>query len=128
MEKKLLIAGRVRRVAIITVGLHPCATYLARRLRDSGAEIAIFTQPDYPVRIGSRRYLARLLRRRGWMVFLDNAMLWLLLGVGPRLRRLLRRDLPTPSLPPSLRADPTIQQESWLSIENVTDINGLSGQ
>lgn len=128
MEKILLIAGRVRRVAIITVGLHPCAAYLARRLRDSGVEIAIFTQPDYRVRVGSRRYLARLLRRRGWLVFLDNAILWLAVGLSARLRRLLRRNAATHSLPPSLQIDPSIRQQPWLSIENVTDINSPGDQ
>ena len=119
----IVLAGPVRRVAIITTGLHPCACYVARRLRDTGVEIAIFSEAPRTSRFGSIRYLQRLLKRRGWAVFLDN----LLLEIVRRLRRAHasrgdadgERDLPA-----CLRSDPDILRENWLRVESVARING----
>src|SRR4051812_47733407 len=110
-ESLLLQDGTIKRVAIVTVDLHPCACYLARRLRSAGVEITIYSQRHQARRLGRARYLRRLLKRRGWLVFADN----LLLESIRRVRRLTgastREVVPQSALPPSLRLDPEIISE-----------------
>jgi len=124
------VGGEVRRIVILTVGLHPCAAYLARELRDSGAEIYLVNQSRLAVEPGSRAYFRRLLSRRGWWVTLDNLLLLMVKGVGRRVASMVRRvrassnpsefhDVTTPAL----RPHPEIADESWLQYVEATNVN-----
>src|SRR5690348_217230 len=113
-DQTVMVGGAIKRVAIITTALHPCACYLARRLRACDVEIVIFSQAPRTSRFGTLRYLRRLLKRRGWLVFLDN----LIQELARRMQKLRKtppasRVLPESDLPECLRTDRTIAQESW---------------
>ena len=124
------VGGDIRRIAILTVRLNPCATFLARELRDSGAEIYLVNQTRLAVEPGSAAYFRRLFSRRGWWVTADNLMLLTAKGIGRRLARMMGRgrtsrgasgvqDGPTPAL----RPHPGIADENWLRYVEVTNIN-----
>lgn len=93
----LEVAGRIERIAIITVGLHPCACQLASRLKPAGVDVRIFDQDEFPVPDYSWRFFKRLYKRRGLCIALDNFMLyafgrlqWLAGGTWRRIRRVPR--------------------------------------
>jgi methionyl-tRNA formyltransferase len=65
---------RIRKIAIITTAEHSCAQYLAARFLKRDLDVCIFSQVAPKCLPGSWRYLQRLRRRRGILVFADNLL------------------------------------------------------
>lgn len=127
MEAPIVVGGTIRRIAIVTIRENPCASYLARRLTDCGAEIAYVNQTHLKVEPRSAAYFLRLYRRRGIGSALDNLLLY-----GAYLARKTLR----PSRPdgaegvgfPVLAPDPALRDESWLRFVDVEDVNSEEGR
>jgi formyl transferase-like protein len=122
----LEVGGTIRRIAIVTIRENSCAAYLARSLKDCGAEIAFVNQTRLKVELRSAAYFGRLLRKRGVLSAADNLLLY-----GAFLaREMLRRGEAAPDDPehPVMREDPALRGESWLRFEDVEDINGEAGR
>jgi hypothetical protein len=133
------VRGDVRRIAILTVRREPCACYLARRFRDSGAEVFLVSQRRLKVEHDTPAYYRRLWNRRGPLVAADAVLLFAarsatkvavgglrgakrLLGgsggdEGARTRTIFRTEVPV------LREDPDIVNEDWLTYLEVDNIN-----
>lgn len=109
----------IRRIVILTVRMEPCASYLARRLRDLGPEIVIVSQRRLKVEMDSVAFFRRLFQRRGLRIGLDYLLLHLVKsGV-----RALGGAKETEGPPGVLHRDPDILGEDWLRIMEVDDIN-----
>jgi hypothetical protein len=122
----LEVGGTIRRIAIVTIRENSCAAYLARRLKDCGADIAFVNQTRLKVEPRSAAYFGRLLRRRGLLTAADNLLLY-----GAYLAREALRRGPGPDDDPRhpvMRPDPALRAEAWLRFEDVDDINGESGR
>lgn len=65
-----------KKVLIITTNGHPCACYLARSLRSTGAEIYVLNQNLTSSKTNSWNYFKNLLHRRGLWTFIDNLLLF----------------------------------------------------
>jgi folate-dependent phosphoribosylglycinamide formyltransferase PurN len=129
------VSGPVRRIAIITIGYHPCACYLARKLSSSGVELFFFNQYAPIVRPHTLKYFRRLLIKRGFIICLDNLFLSFRSGIAFLIRRscelanqLIRKKTNQISSIPALRNDPEIKDEQWLSVVDVKDINSKPDQ
>jgi len=118
------VGGEVRRIVILTVRFHPCACYLARRLRDSGAEITLISQRTLRVEQDSWAYYRRLARNRGWACALDNFLLFLVKEFAALPRR-LRGGSPDEAVETVavLRNDAGIANEDWITCLEVDNIN-----
>lgn len=119
------VGGTVRRVAILTTGLHPCACYVARRLRRSGAEIFLINQVRLAVEPDSPAFFKRLLSRRGLWITLDYLLFVALKRSILAARRLAGGASPaeSESSVACMRPDPGIVSEDWLRYVEVTDVN-----
>lgn len=121
------IGGTIERIAILTTRLHPGAGYLARRLKDSGAEIAIINQRRLPVEPDSAAYFKRLWAKRGPFVAIDCFLLLVLKTTvaiaGSFVARARPRDVNEDAQAPCLRADPDIVREPWLRYVEVDNVN-----
>lgn len=121
------VGGEIRRIAILTTGLHPCAGYLARRLRTSGAAIAVVNQRRLPIDLDSPAFFFRLLKKRGPLVALDCFLLFLVkrgAGAARAVARLGRTPADPPDAPAAcLRPDPGIATEPWITFLEVENVN-----
>jgi hypothetical protein len=123
------VGGEVRRIAILTMRRTPSACYLARRLRDAGAEIFLVSQRRRRVEPGSWAHLLRLRAKYGVPVFLDNLLLEAAKRAAALAARLLgalrgRRSAgDSGGAAAALREDPAILQETWLTHVEVDDVN-----
>lgn len=114
------VGGEVRRIVILTVGMEACACYLARRLRECGAEIVLVNQRRLKVPPDSWAYFRRLRKRRGFLRALDRFLLHLVKrGARPGPGTSGNPDSPYPVL----RPDPDLAREDWLTVVEVDDIN-----
>lgn len=134
-EDAIRVGGQVRRIAIITIGYHPCACYLARKLRSSDIELFFFNQNAPIVRPHSWKYFQRLLIKRGFSICLDNLFLSIKSGISFVVRcfrelveQLIGKHIEQTSDIPALRNDPKIKEECWLSIVEIKDINSKPDQ
>jgi hypothetical protein len=84
------VGGKVRRIAIVTVGREPWACYLARKLQSSNVEIFLFSQTALKVEPGSVKYYRRLFKRRGLAICLDVLLLHAVKAVAKPCLRVLR--------------------------------------
>lgn len=136
-----VVGGDIRRVAIITIGYHPCACYLARKLRSSGVELFLFSQNAPSVKPNSWKYFRRLLRNRGLLIFIDNLLSFIIFILTFLIRCSFKRVKQViygnsnlnknPSeqiLPPALQDDQYIKEEDWISIVEVKNINSPPDQ
>lgn len=134
--ESLQVGGKIRRVAIVTTELNPCACYLARRLRSSGVEILLVNQTRPKIKRDSLAYFRRLLSRRGFLVTFDYFLFSLVnrsLGAAAALRS--RPGWPAAggetrpgaavggTETPALRPDPDLVHEPWLTLVEVENIN-----
>ena len=133
---------------IITTEAHPCACYLARSLKPSGAEISFINQVSPTVQWGSWQYLKRLLKHRGPCVFLDNLSYRVFYEVKTILVHMasfFRRGSkgqdsgelkgeepynPSSGLPalPAFASDPDLQEQAWLSWYDIDRVNSHAGR
>jgi formyl transferase-like protein len=116
----------IRRIVILTHRLEPCACYLARRLRDCGAEITIVSQRRLRVELDSPAYFRRLFARRGVRIGVDYLLLHLVKSAWRLAGRARGSNGEAPS--PMLRPDPGIRKEDWLRVVDVDDVNRPPGQ
>lgn len=128
-EPRRLGGAPVRRIAILTIRMDPCACYLARKLKDCGAEIVVVNQRRLPVEIDSLAYFRRLFARRGLRIGLDYLLLHLVKSAVRAPGRALRALRPAAGaveaepLAPALRRDPGLRDERWLTVVDVDDVN-----
>ncbi len=137
--REIEIGGAVRSVVILTVARGPWACYLARQLRPSGAAIALVSQPRFKVEPDTPKYFKRLLEKRGFGVFVDNLLIFVVKGAARMPGRLARRLAPSRGAAakgsagaaaefPVLRDDPGIVEEGWLRYVEVSDVNSPAGR
>jgi hypothetical protein len=125
IPSEIEIGGIVRRIAILTTGLHPCACYVARRLRPSGVAVFLINQRRLSIEPDSPAFFRRLLSKRGFLITLD----YLMFVVLKRSVLALTRRVHAPSSGeaafsvPCMRPDSGIASEEWLRYVEVSDIN-----
>lgn len=123
------IAGDIRRVAIVTLGLEPWAAYLARRIAATGVEVAIVSQPSLAIRQGSAAYFKRLLRKRGLLTTIDGMMLE---GLKRAVALVKGRRGPAPPDPdhpyPLFRPDPEAFELENVTVIEVANVNSKDGR
>jgi hypothetical protein len=119
------VGGEIRRIVILTVGMEACACYLARQLKDCGAEIVLVNQRSLKVPPDSWKYYRRLWKRRGFFRAFDR---WLL-SVVKRGARPGPGTSGNPDSPyPVLRPDPELVHESWLTVVELDAVNSKAGR
>jgi hypothetical protein len=125
MPEAIEVGGTVRRIVILTVGMEACACYLARRLRDSGAEIILVNQHRLKIPPDSWSYFRRLWKRRGFLRTFDRWLLYLVKrGTRPGPGTSGNPDSPYPVL----RPDPRLAGEDWLKVLDVDAVNSKAGR
>lgn len=130
------VGGEIHRIAILTIRLDPCACYLARRLRESGAKIFLVNQLRRTVEPDSLAFFQRLWSRRGFRIALDYFLLFLAkrsVGAVVRLGKVVvglargRRAPAEAATTTALQPDPQIVDEDWLHYLEVENVNRSPG-